>query len=82
MKKIDFTAIAVASIVCVVIYARTNGKVVGGNEHERGITMNDSVALATKDRQSRNLFPWFSNYFAMKWFVIGKFASPNIGKIE
>lgn len=131
MKKIVFTAIAVASVACVVIYARTNDKGVGSNGQvaqweklaeegdtaamhrliefydenstefveveaiiepdgtelsaeevdsinlenrknadmarlysdrldywmERGIAMNDSVALATKDRQSRNLFP-------------------------
>ena len=31
MKKIVFTAIAIAAIVCVVIYARTNGKVGGDN---------------------------------------------------
>ena len=131
MKKMIFTLIAVASVACVVIYARTNDKGVGSNGQvaqweklaeegdtaamhrliefydenstesveveaiiepdgtelsaeevdsinlenrknadmarlysdrldywmERGIAMNDSVALATKDRQSRNLFP-------------------------
>ena len=131
MKKIIFTVIAIASIACVVIYARINDKGVGSNGQvaqweklaergdtaamhrliefydenstdfvevesiiepdgtelpaeevdsinlvnennaemtsmysdrleywlEKGIAMNDSVALATKDRQSRNRIP-------------------------